>query len=142
MNTHLAAQPAPVGERCVYCDCDDGSCNYRSQQAPTAAVPSQDVEVGLVEALLAEIKRLRPTHRSIFMSDVGRRDILDHFEHFLRARAEQRETPGMAVWEIGAADEAQMALCQLDWIAQDPDVHPHRLECIRKALERLASDGG
>jgi hypothetical protein len=48
-----------------------------------------------------------------------------------------------AVWDDGAlsfADEAQMALCHLDWIASPPGApHPHRIGVIRRALERLAS---
>lgn len=36
------------------------------------------------------------------------------------------------------ADEAQMALCHLDWIASLPGVHPHRVSVIRGALERLS----
>lgn len=39
---------------------------------------------------------------------------------------------------LSAADEAQMALCQLSWIEEGNRVHPHRIECIRKALERLS----
>ena len=39
---------------------------------------------------------------------------------------------------LSAADEAQMALCQLSWIEEGKDPHPRRIECIRKALERLA----
>lgn len=36
------------------------------------------------------------------------------------------------------ADEAQMALCHLDWLSSLPGVHPHRVAVIRGALERLA----
>jgi hypothetical protein len=36
------------------------------------------------------------------------------------------------------ADEAQMALCHLDFISTLPGVHPHRVAVIRGALERLA----
>lgn len=44
--------------------------------------------------------------------------------------------------KISAADEAQMALCHLDWIGYLPGVHPHRVSVIRKALERLALTDG
>lgn len=40
---------------------------------------------------------------------------------------------------LDPADEAQMALCHLDFITNLPGVHPHRAASIRRALERLAS---
>ncbi len=40
--------------------------------------------------------------------------------------------------ETSPADEAQMALCHLDWISGRPGIHPHRVSVIRGALERLA----
>lgn len=44
--------------------------------------------------------------------------------------------PGSA---LDPADEAQMALCHLDFITNLPGVHPHRAASIRQALERLAT---
>lgn len=43
---------------------------------------------------------------------------------------------------VSASDEAQMALCHLDFISNLPGVHPHRVAVIRGALERLAGPRG
>src|SRR5688500_12329282 len=41
--------------------------------------------------------------------------------------------------ELSAADEAQMARCQLAWIEEGKNEPPHRIAVIRKALERLSA---
>lgn len=64
-------------------------------------------------------------------------------DQVIAAIRSMKEAPSdLLVGSVTAAEEAQMALCQLSWVEEGGETHPRRIECIRKALLRLASTEG